>query len=336
MADDKAAKASSEKKLSLSSGWQVLGASVRGASHIRSDMPNQDALGWWPSSADDPSQHPADTLLLAVADGHGGPEYTCSHIGARYAVKVARRLLVQEVLPQIVDGRAPLFKRTLSEWLPKFLVRRWLQSVQRHAARYPPGTTQAKKSTQYDLQAASQAKPDRAGAELSRSNAPKVDPRVRPYGTTLLAALLSSTFHLYLQLGDGDILTISEEGQVARPPFPADSRLLANETTSLCSPEAWRFVRIHFQPIIKKTPSLVLLATDGYTNSFVDDASFEQVARDLYATIQEDGPAAVARHLPDWLTATSAAGSGDDISVAIAYRDTEMNTIRRNNAYHQS
>ena len=61
-----------------------------------------------------------------------------------------------------------------------------------------------------------------------------------------------------------------------------------------------------------------MLATDGYANSFAEDADFEQVAKDLYAAIQQDGPSAVAGHLPDWLEATSKGGSGDDISVVIA------------------
>ena len=110
---------------------------------------------------------------------------------------------------------------------------------------------------------------------------------------------------------------------MARPPFPADSHLIANDTTSLCSSNAWRFVRIHFQPIVEKPPAL-MMATDGYANSFVDDAAFEQVASDLYAAIRQDGPAVVADHLPEWLRETSAAGSGDDISVVIAAEVSRM------------
>ena len=94
--------------------------------------------------------------------------------------------------------------------------------------------------------------------------------------------------------------------------------MLANHTTSLCSKEAWRFVRIHFQPIVERPPVFVMLATDGYANSFADDADFEQVARDLYYAILHDGPASVAGRLPNWLETTSKGGSGDDISVVIA------------------
>ena len=77
-------------------------------------------------------------------------------------------------------------------------------------------------------------------------------------------------------------------------------------------------MRIHFQPIVERPPVFTMLATDGYANSFADDADFEQVARDLYTAIQQDDPATVADRLPDWLQATSKGGSGDDISVVIA------------------
>ena len=140
----------------------------------------------------------------------------------------------------------------------------------------------------------------------------------RRYGATVLAALLAPEFHLYIQLGDGDMLTVSQKGEVARPPFPADSQLIANYTTSLCSRDAWRFVRIHFQPIVEMPPDLVMLTTDGYANSFADNAAFEQVAKDIHGNIQRDGPATVAGLLPGWLSETSEAGSGDDISVVIA------------------
>ncbi len=53
------------------------------------------------------------------------------------------------------------------------------------------------------------------------------------YGATLLAVALTSSFALYMQLGDGEILIVSDAGEVTQP-LLKDERLLANETTSLC------------------------------------------------------------------------------------------------------
>jgi len=272
------------------SNWQVLSATVRGAAHRRSGEPNQDALSWWMAEGKRP------VAILCMADGHGGSEYTRSDIGALLAVEQTQKLLVSEILPLILSGstRKDLaqFKRHLSQQLPKLLVNRWRASIYEHATDNPV----------------------QEGGQPVQSDAPKE----RLYGATLLAALLTPEFHLYIQLGDGDMLTVSAEGEVTRPPFPADSLLFANHTTSLCSKEAWRFVYVHFQQIDERPPTLVMLTTDGYANSFANDSDFKKVARDLHGAIIQDGSAAVARSLPSWLEATSQDGSGDDISIIIA------------------
>jgi len=77
-------------------------------------------------------------------------------------------------------------------------------------------------------------------------------------------------------------------------------------------------VYVHFQQIDERPPTLVMLTTDGYANSFANDSDFKKVARDLHGAIIQDGSAAVARSLPSWLEATSQDGSGDDISIIIA------------------
>ena len=283
-------------------GWRVVSASVRGAVHKRNNASNQDALSWWSAEGEKP------LAVLCAADGHGGSEYTRSREGARRAVQQTQQLLVSEVLPRILAESDLIdlaqLKRQLSQQLPRLLVNRWRASVYEHATDNP--IPEEKTSRQN-------------GETVSPLTTAQTDaPIERRYGATLLAALLAPDLHLYVQLGDGDILTLSEGGAVARPPFPADSQLIANHTTSLCSKDAWRFVRIHFQPIVERPPALVMLATDGYANSFADNAAFEQVAKDIYGSIQQDGPASVASQLPGWLEATSQGGSGDDISVVIA------------------
>ena len=90
------------------------------------------------------------------------------------------------------------------------------------------------------------------------------------------------------------------------------------QTTSLCSPDAWRHVRT--PTCAYRCAQLVLLATDGYANSFVDQGGLLQAGGDMLTAIRDEGLAAVSRQLPAWLRATSAAGSGDDITVALAVR----------------
>jgi hypothetical protein len=42
--------------------WAVIGATARGESHARTDLPCQDAVGWWQSDV---------VLVAACADGAG-------------------------------------------------------------------------------------------------------------------------------------------------------------------------------------------------------------------------------------------------------------------------
>ena len=137
------------------------------------------------------------------------------------------------------------------------------------------------------------------------------------YGSTLLVAVITTTALLLMQLGDGDMLVVSADGQVQRP-ITADPQLIGNETTSLCGKDAWKQFRTAVWPLTHQ-PALIILATDGYANSFKNEASFLRVGSDLLAMIQQAGLAAVAESLPSWLQEASAMGSGDDVTVGLMY-----------------
>lgn len=219
-----------------------------------------------------------------------------SHRGARLAVAVAH--LIRGHL--VARSNLSRIKHWAEEQLPLELVRHWRERVERRVAREPF--------------TAEELEPLDAKARRDL----EIDPYIG-YGTTLMAVVIAPTFVFYLQLGDGDILTVSADGEVARP-LPSDERLIANETTSLCSPQAWNEVRVVFQALAGAPPALIFAATDGYANSFRDEAGFEQVARDLWAMIRDEGWCPVREQIKDWLAEASELGSGDDISVAVAAR----------------
>jgi hypothetical protein len=140
------------------------------------------------------------------------------------------------------------------------------------------------------------------------------------YGTTLLAVLLASRYVAYFQLGDGDLLAVSHAGEVTRP-LSADGRLFANETTSLCAGDASEHFRVGAHRLDEGAePALILLATDGYANSFRDDLGFCQVGSDLLEIIRAYGVQAVEGSLEAWLEEATQLGSGDDVSVGILCR----------------
>ena len=229
-------------------------------------------------------------MVLAVADGHGSPRYPRSHVGAKIAVEIATRLIDDFLNSQAGADNLSLIKDATEEWLPRTLVRNWTESVAENLKADP---LSSEESTSVGLVEESVA-----------------------YGATLLAAAVTERFVLYLQLGDGDILTVSDGGVVSRP-LSKDERLLGNETTSLCAPEAWRDFRVSFQLLRQSHPALILLSTDGYPNSFRDESGFLQVGSDLLSMIREHGLAKVNDSLGGWLSDSTRSGSGDDVTLGI-------------------
>ena len=102
--------------------------------------------------------------------------------------------------------------------------------------------------------------------------------------------------------------------------FARDQRLLGVETTSLCTPGASGEMRVRLEPLDGSPPALLLLATDGYANSFRDDAGFLRVGADLLDMIRTEGIEKVEDSLDAWLTEASELGSGDDITLALLCR----------------
>ncbi len=267
----------------------MLAASVTGAAHLRAGRPNQDAADCWESGD--------RTVVLAVADGHGGEAYARSDRGARFAVEEAIgacRDLDARLAPMAIrDG---VRRGRLGEELAREIVRRWQRRVEED-----------------------RGGDGEAGAEARSRRRPAPGESTRPYGTTLIAALaIGDELVLLLQCGDGDVLAVSGEGTVDRP-LPVDERSFGNETASLCLPEAWTEFRSRLLDA-DELPALLLLATDGYANSYADDEEFRQVARDLLCAVEETGEEAVGAALPAWLAETSGGGSGDDITVGLLVR----------------
>lgn len=268
----------------MSIEWRVVGRTVRGATHERNGLPNQDAIHWLPASGR------GSSVVLAVADGHGSARYSRSHIGAALAVEKGTQLIDEFLNSQADLDNLSLIKHATEEWLPRTLVRHWTEAVNEHLKTDP----------------------------LTEDESSRAESSVA-YGATLLLAAVTERFVIYLQLGDGDILTVNDRGEVSRP-MTKDERLFGNETTSLCASDAWRDFRVNFQPLRARgtsPPALILLSTDGYPNSFRDEAGFFKVGSDLLQMINENGLARVEQDLEGWLSDSTHAGSGDDVTLGI-------------------
>jgi serine/threonine protein phosphatase PrpC len=281
--------------------WRIATASVRGANHARANVPNQDALCQLPIIGE-------GWPFVAVSDGHGSAKSFRSEIGAILAVASA-----MVVAPKLLSDPATAQPEVLKNCLPQQIVEVWRNGVEGHMHEQP--------FTDAEWSCLVESSGDKARAEV------EANPWLA-YGATLLLCAIRPGYIICAQLGDGDILLVTERGEVSRPHWPADQRLIANETTSLCMAGAWREMRVDVQVIPEQdsgtansAPELILLATDGYANSFANDAGFRRVGSDLLEMIRSEGLDLIASALPAWLDESSRLGSGDDISVALLYRD---------------
>lgn len=290
-----------EETETAKSVWRVIGKSVRGASHLKSGLPNQDSILW------DPETGAQTPLILAVSDGHGSNKCFRSDVGSTLAVSTAVAAFRQLLSGQPDLENLSAIKRIAEERLPQALVRDWKSAVEDHLSKNPFTEEEWARLVEKD------GHPARQAVEANTALA---------YGATLLTTLVADSFILYLQLGDGEILSVSETGEVLQP-LLKDERLIANETTSLCGPNAWRDFRFGFQGLSSSPPALIMLSTDGYPNSFQDEAGFLKVGTDLLDMIRADGLDKVNSNLEAWLNEASGAGSGDDVTVGLIKRVEE-------------
>lgn len=220
--------------------------------------------------------------VLAVADGHGSSPRGGE--GAWLAVRVAVEWLLDfhEALAAEHRAHPARIRELVREPVGRKLVQEWARRVRESVGELPPGR---------DV--------------------------LLEHGTTLLAALVAPEFVLFVQLGDGDLLVVQADGRVVRG-VERSERHFADETDSLCAPQAWLSMRVSVWPRMAGE-ALVLLATDGYANSYETLEAFERIGPDYLAWVRERGLEQVGGELEAILEKTSERGSGDDITLGMIH-----------------
>lgn len=275
---------------------------MRGASHARRGAGNQDAIGWIPPEG------VGAGAAISVADGHGSPKSFRSATGARLAVEVSQGLAAELLIAPGGNTTLSWVKDRLEQDAPRRIVREWRALVAADLAGTPLSGEELALLR------------DREGAKAQ--SLVETDPYLA-YGTTLITAVAAPSYMAFWQIGDGDALTVTAAG--AGRPLAGDERLIANETTSLCSADAWRLFRV----AVFGTPApLIMVSTDGLANSFRDDEGYFRFGIDILRMLSDEGVDAVAGRLAEWLGEMTEGGSGDDISLTIACRPSEFTHAR--------
>lgn len=271
----------------------IIGKSVRGASHVRSGTGCQDSMR--KIVLED------GTAILAVADGHGSESCLYSKTGSQIAVNTFCDVLKNLYLSSLSapEQLATYLNREGETKVAQMIEAEWKRRVlKRH-------TDMKRESSQLE------------------DGSKDVISIYRQYGTTLLGLMLTETYLFAFQLGDGNIGYADDCGY---SPVLTPEKILGVETHSLCRENAWR----HAISTVRRLESFeqgscaYMLSTDGFANGYKDEATFELTCADYFKMLKEHGVKAVADNLPQWLTETSELGCGDDITLLIAYWGYEV------------
>ncbi|MDR1705938.1 MAG: protein phosphatase 2C domain-containing protein [Clostridiales bacterium] len=283
------------------SSWIPFGSSVRGASHIRAGKENQDAFLDSLGNEKIPS-------VIAVSDGHGGNKYIRSAKGAELACLCAVKILGEggKLSPDMrEEDQEGLIRHIKSRYLLE-----WQKEVDAHAKANP--FTESEKGFLAE----------RCGEAVLNA---VLDSPKTAYGCTFLcAAGYGGSLVLILQLGDGDVLGLYEDGEV-RELMDYDPRNFANGTLSLCSLGDASDIA-HNLLSGTDVPVLITLSTDGVKNSY-DDRNpgdierFYQIPTVISNELRKNDydTAAVRKGLEGMLERVTSNGAGDDVTIGVLF-----------------
>ena len=273
----------------------VFGRSVQGASHIRSGTECQDSYK--------KEILPDGTVIMAVADGHGSKSCPYSKTGSKIAVNV-----FCDILRGVYEGY-----QEKPEQLPTYLNREGDMRVSMAIdTEWKKRVMERHKKNKREIIKDSEGKDDLLSV-------------YKQYGSTLLGLLITQSFVFGFQLGDGDICYVNEDGLelVVEP-----EKILGVETHSLSRKNSWEkaVTVVRLLNVADKLPAMFSLSSDGYANSYKSETDFHSAIKDYLSMLKEHGVKAVSDSIPGWLSETSTMGCGDDISMLVAYFETDIET----------
>jgi hypothetical protein len=239
-----------------------------------------------------------DGLVVVCADGHGDRQHFRSHVGSRLACATGQRVGL-ELLHRLAEDPKRELKECGAQVASQRICKEWLRGVRTHISHSPFSCEERELVPAKNLSAFEQC-PEGA------------------YGTTLLLVIAWKAGLLALQLGDGDIVLVTDSER--RHLIPRVERG-GCKTDSLCDPAASEKFRVHLDHFEYGVPPYVFVSTDGWANAFENEFEELRTNLDIVKWLQTSGSAQVEAALHGVLEDVSEQGwsEGDDASLAILF-----------------
>ena len=279
---------------------RVATASFPGPKHIANGDVRQDAA----CAKAEPMR-----AVLAVADGHGDPQYKYAHWGSTLGAQIACDVLWEFTAPADTDeqiqNRSPndedvrrLVLRIAYLWRQRtsqlsILFERW-DAGNSMASKSPqawamPGIDELRNPLPFEARELATSLADK---ELSDLPSGASD----PFGTTLLAAAIWGDHLLLLRMGDGAIIVAPASGEPFAWNEKSKGKAFGNKTASLVGSAdkfEWELFRLSAEaPTVEPDsagfalldPRFIVLVTDGVSDPYVEqDAENERLGLPAYS-----------------------------------------------------
>lgn len=259
--------------------------SVKGASHDKSGLVCQDSS----------SHKVTDRYAIAVvADGHGSKKHFRSDKGSKFAVEATIEAIDTyfEDYDQFVSN-FPSNHKMIIKNIQKQAIFNWNKKVNAHLLDNPVTDEEKSKFTPEEFEAI---------------------PPESYYGSTLIAGIAAKDFTFGIQIGDGSLVAIFDDGEAIMP-MEYNEAAPANVTASMCNSNAASM----FSAFYRDGQKLIAMytSTDGLYTSFGSEFDFLD-----YHTIITDQLSDIdnfKKVIINNLTKRAHFGTEDDISLSCVY-----------------
>ncbi len=290
--------------------------SVQGESHKRKELETPGRFFPCQDNSDDDIYKKTQDFPVAVvslADGHGSPAYFRSKTGSKKAIELgnyAQKVFSEEVIKNYLSDKN-VVKEEFSKAYMRNFAHAWKVGIEKDLFRNPITEEEKEFLKKEDIHALQNY--------LTAIEEKDFEKLLPIYGTTLCSAMVIPKVGFFaMQLGDGNI-AVKFKDEPFITAVAEDKNCFLNQTTSLCDENSQNEIRFYAS---QRIPECVFCCSDGFENSFKDEAQLMGVYDKVYGLFKSyEGDEITKKNLAleelrDWLPKLSKKGSGDDISLA--------------------
>ncbi|MCR5015223.1 MAG: protein phosphatase 2C domain-containing protein [Ruminococcus sp.] len=265
--------------------------SVKGASHEKTGLVCQDSSAYKVCD---------DYAICVVADGHGSKKHFRSNLGSQFAVEATISTIDRFYEDKkSFEESFPKNHKKIIRSIQKQIISDWNKLVEEHINNNPVTEEEKSKFTEEEFAAI---------------------PPESYYGTTLIVGVAGKNFTFGVQIGDGTLVALFDDGKAVMP-MEYNEAAPANVTASMCNSNAAGMFSAFYRD--KQKLIAMFTSTDGLYTSF--GSEFDFLDYHTIITSQLNDVENFKNIIVNNLTKRAHFGTEDDISLSCIY-DSELLT----------